>query len=82
MKPIDMLQCEDCKAALKEYIGKTPEVTKETIEHLEAFALFMELRRLRKAKGEQLMFPPGVRSFPSGPMPDFGKPTLGDTIIC
>lgn len=82
MKPIDMIQCQECKEALKEYISKTENLTPQMKDYLAEFALYMELRRLRKAKREQLTFPPGVRSFPGVPMPDFGKPTLGDQIIC
>lgn len=71
MKLIEMIQCSDCKETLMEYIKKSPGLTEETIEHLEAFALFIELRRLRNKKEETtLTSPPGIRTFPA------------DTIVC
>lgn len=70
MKPIDMIQCSECKEALKDYISKTEDLTPQMHDYLAEFALYMELRRLRKAKVNSPVFPPGIRTFPS------------DTLIC
>lgn len=44
----DLLQCDQCNKDLEDFLSKFPNASKETVEALELFAVFLEMRRLKR----------------------------------